>query len=169
MPKPSPSASGPLGFLRRRSRAPFVPWEELRKRETDTSMAVLRQRRKLERREDRARRLISYWPLAAGLVLSLFAPMLKGVAESLGPWAMTLFFPFVVVARRPEIYLGDFTRLLPTVVLYAQFPVEGLFARLVLKRGLKPMSVAGQVFMFHLMGILELVMLTNVPSQLLQR
>lgn len=168
MTKPSQTSFGLFRFFRRKRRDVFTPWEAIRQREIDASMAVLHERRRAERRTHRARRLVSYWPLAVGLVLSLFAPLLKEVAESLGPWAMTLFFPFVVVAQRPEVDTGNFTLMLPTVVLYAQFPIEGLFARLVLKRGLKPVSVAGQVCMFHLMGILELVMLTNLPSQLLR-
>lgn len=169
MAKPPSSSNGLFDFLRRKRRDPFTPWHEIRQREVDASLAVLHERRKMERHEDRTRRVASYWPLAIGLVLSMFAPLLKEVAESLGPWAMTLFFPFVVVARRPEVYVGNLTHVLPTIVLYAQFPIEGLFARLVLKRGLKPVSVAGQVCMFHLLGILELVMLTNLPGQLLRR
>ena len=132
-------------------------------------MAILRQRRQMERHDRRAGTLISWWPIGVGLVLSMFAPLLKAVAESLGPWAMTLIFPFVVVAQRPEVHLGHLTQYLPLAVLFAQFPLEGMFARLVLRRGLRPASVAGQVFMFHLLGILELVMLTSVPAQLWHR
>ena len=166
MTKTSSSSSGLLGFLRRRRDA-FTPWEEIRRREVDASLAVLHRRRRTEREQEHTRRLLSYWPIAVGLLLGAFAPLLKDLAEMLGPWAMTVFFPFVQVANRPEMYVGDFTPYLPTVVLYAQFPIEGLFARLVLKRGLKPAAVTGQVVLFHLLGVLELVMLTNLPSQLL--
>ena len=167
MPEPSPSSNALFRFFRRKRDA-FTPWEEIRRRELKASMAVLHERRKIERQEQHARVLLSYWPVFAGLLLSLFAPLIQHFAESLGPWAMTLFFPFVIVARRPEIDVGHLAAILPSIVLYVQFPIEGMFARLVLKRGLKPVTVAGQVCMFHLMGILELVMLTNMPVHLLR-
>ena len=168
MAKPSPSSSGPFSFLRRKREDVVTPWEEIRQQERDASMAVLEERRRVEHREKLAQRLVSYWPVAAGLLLSGLAPWIMGFAASFGPWAMTLIFPFVMVARRPEVSAGHFSYVLPTLVLYAQFPIEGLFARLVLKRGVKPVAVAGQVCLFHLLGILELVMLTNVPIRLLR-
>ncbi len=169
MINPSPSPNGFGGMFRRPRRRDYTPWEQIRQQEIDASMAVLRKRREAERETRRSTRLISWWPVGAGLVLSMFAPLLKDVAESLGPWAMTLIFPFVVVAQRPEVYAGHFTQYVPVAVLFAQFPLEGMFARLVLRRGLRPASVAGQVCMFHLLGILELVMLSSVPAQLFHR
>lgn len=145
---------------RERTRA-IAAWEAQRKRELEESMAVLHARREAERREQLRRRIVALWPLGLGVLLGLLGPEIEFVAETLGPWCMTLVYPFVELALRPEIQVGPITHMLPTVMLYTQFPIEGLLALIVLKRRVRPMSVIWQVSLFHFLGLAELWMLSG--------
>lgn len=120
-------------------------------------MELLRRRQREERLEKLAARAFSYWPVVAGLLLAAVAPELRVLAASFAPWGMRLVFPFVVLAGRPELNTGTaFSRLLPSIMLYAQFPLEGLMARLFLRGRISVAGVALQVFFFHFLAAMEL-------------
>jgi hypothetical protein len=75
---------------------------------------------------------------------------------------MSIVFPFAVIAGRPEIYMGDkVAALLPTVMLYLQFPLEGYMARTVLKGKVTVRGVIIQVLFYHLLAIAELFLLNG--------
>jgi hypothetical protein len=159
-----PSAPKRSGFFRRKKAPAYQPWDELRRRETAAGLALLKARRRSELDERRLKNLISMWPVGAGIALAAFAPLLKAGAELVGPWTVALIFPFVVLAQRPELQVGPITHMLPTFMLFAQFPIEGLLARIILRRQVLPVSVAVQVLLFHFLGIVEVWML-NGASQ----
>ena len=126
------------------------------------SLAILRNRQRDERRAQNLRAIVSFWPVAVGILLGCMAPLLQHIAQLVGPWGMAVVFPFVVLAQRPEVQMGSITHLLPTIMLYAQFPLEGWLARIVLRRNVKAFPVAGHVLLFHFLGIAELLLLSGV-------
>jgi hypothetical protein len=140
------------------------PWEELRRQEAAAGLALLEEKRRDERDEKRLRNLLSMWPLGVGILLAGFAPAMMSVAEAAGPVSVMLIFPFVVLASRPELQVGPITHILPTFMLYAQFPIEGLLARIILRRPVLPISVTVQVLLFHFLGIVEVWMLNGAAQ-----
>jgi hypothetical protein len=162
MPHRSQSALGLLSLFRRRTTQPPADWEIAIAQERAQSLAILRNRQRSERRAQSLRATISFWPVAVGILLGCMAPMLQHVAQSLGVWGMPLVFPFVVLAQRPEVQIGSMTHLLPTIMLYGQFPLEGWLARIVLRRKVTAFPVAGHVLLFHFLGISELLLLSGV-------
>ena len=103
------------------------------------------------------RRLLRLWPIAVGIVLACFAPDLQNLIAPYQPWGMRILFPFVVISGRHELQFGDtITRMLPQVMLYIQFPFEGLLAKMALKSRVTFSGVAGQLFFFHFLGATEL-------------
>jgi hypothetical protein len=100
-------------------------------------------------------------------VLAAFSPALKAITNLIGPWTTMLVFPYAVLAERPELQVGPLTHLLPTIMLFAQFPIEGLLARIILRRSVLPVSVAVQVLLFHFLGIVEVWMLYGASQPII--
>jgi hypothetical protein len=100
------------------------------------------------------------WPLAGGLLLAGLAPVLQSELLYVPHWVMWLVFPFVVLTGRRDLGLnGEFTNIVPLVILYIQFPVEGLFTFLSLSRR-APVAVAlAPAFFLHISGFFILLML----------
>jgi hypothetical protein len=110
------------------------------------------------------------WPIAAGLLLGLMAPQLRAMLMRFEPWAAGLVFPFAALARRPELHAGaHLAGSLPLLFLYAQFPVEGLIARIAVRSRVSLAGVAGQVFYFHFLGALQLLMVSGAVGRILAR
>jgi hypothetical protein len=148
-----------LGLFR--SKEQIQPWDAARQQEAEVGLALLAERRRNERFERRLKFFLSMWPVGFGICLAIVAPNLLEYVQSWGPWGATLFFPFVVLANRPELQAGPITHLLPSIMLYAQFPIEGLLARVILRRPVLPLSVTVQVLLFHFLGIVEVWMLSG--------
>lgn len=153
-----------LGIFARKEDVSFKPWDEARQQEAAAGLALLAERRRSELLEKRLRQLLSMWPVGVGIFLSIISPVLLDLAKSWGAWGPTLIFPFVVLADRPELQAGPITHLLPAIMLYAQFPIEGLLARIILRRPVLPISVTIQVLLFHFLGIVEVWMLNGSGS-----
>jgi len=170
MPETTESAPGRFGIFRRVEQNPALPRSEIQsKRDLDASLALLRERQREERRIRRVKRIVSYWPIFVGLALSAVAPDLQAIAALYGYWGSALVFPYVALAARPEIQAGPITHLLPAIMLYAQFPIEGLLARYILRRRVRLTSVAAQVLLFHSLGVAELWMLSGALGKMLAR
>jgi hypothetical protein len=170
MPETIESAPSRFRIFRRDYPNPALVWYEgQRKMELEASLAVLRQRQREERSVRRIKLLISYWPVAVGLLLGAAAPELQALAARFDYWGPVLAFPYVALAARPEIQAGPITHLLPAIMLYAQFPIEGWLARYILKRRIRLTSVAAQVLLFHFLGIAELWLLHGELGKLLAR
>jgi hypothetical protein len=106
------------------------------------------------------------WPLLVGLALAVFAPKLMDTLGSLDPWIERAVFPYVLLAQRPEFGLKwEFSGYLPRVILFAQFPIEGLLTVFNLRRRF-PMWVAiGQLIVIHLIGAFALFLLITPRAQ----
>ncbi len=123
-------------------------------------------------REQRRRRRVGWmlrsWPIAVGLLLALCAPALCAFLTRSHPWGLWLVFPFALLAHRPELDVNDkIAHLLPQVILYAQFPLEGLVARMVLRRHVTIPGVTGQIFYFHFLAAVQLAMVSGILNPLL--
>lgn len=102
------------------------------------------------------------WPFVSGLVLGIFSLELWNVLADLNQWGSWLVFPFVVLAARPEFGFGPgLNHPLPQLILFVQFPVEGLLAMLNLRlKGRISYAFAPIVFA-HLAGAFFLFLLTE--------
>lgn len=124
-----------------------------------TGLILLDDHQKTHRHNKRIESLIRSWPIFVGILLSLCAPMLRDLLENFKPWGMWLVFPFVSLSERPEMRLGDeLKQLLPQLVLYAQFPFEGFAAKRFLKGRVTLRGVAGQVLLYHFLGVVQLLL-----------
>lgn len=169
MTKPRGPAKAPRPLTPREQKHAIAHFEAERKRERDAGLAILDARRKEEERARVRQQIIEMWPLWLGMVVGMFGPAIAFVAQTFGSWCMTLVFPFVALAQRPEIQVGPITRILPTLMLYLQFPIEGWLAYIVLRHHVKPLSVVWQVALFHFLGLAELWMLTGTAFDFLRR
>lgn len=171
MPENTDSKPGP-GQGRRNSAQPLTAWEELemqRRKELEANLAALQSQWKHERRQRRLRHMASLWPLIAGLLLGAMAPLLRSIVQAVcGQTGVVVLFPYVVLAARPELQAGPITHMLPSLMLYAQFPVEGWLARFILRRRVHLANVVGQVLLFHGLGLAELWLLSGGLEQLLR-
>ena len=139
--------------------------EALYAMETQANLAALRERQRSFKQQKAVAHYLEYWPAAVGIAISLVAPQIHDMLLPMGPWAMSIVFPFAVIAGRPEIYMGDkVAALLPTVMLYLQFPLEGYMARTVLKGKVTVRGVIIQVLFYHLLAIAELFLLNGFMS-----
>ena len=122
-----------------------------------TSFVILDDVRQKARRKKRLENLLTSWPIYAGVLISLCAPMLSDLLEPFKPFGMWLVFPFVELVARPELRMGDqFHQMAPQVMLFLQFPLEGLMAKKFLKGRVTVRAVAFQLFLYHFLGIVQL-------------
>ena len=99
----------------------------------------------------------AYWPVGVGIFVSFFAPQIRDLADPFRPLGLWISFPMVALSIRPEVYMGaHMAALLPTAMLYLQFPLEGLLAKIALKDNVTPYGVMLQVLFFHALCIIEL-------------
>jgi hypothetical protein len=100
---------------------------------------------------------LSWWPVAAGVVLGVLAGPLRSLLTPYEPWGMRLVFPLVLVSGLRETGFSDeFTRTMPQLMLILQFPLEGLLARVMLRRGVRVFSAVGQLVFLHALCALVL-------------
>jgi hypothetical protein len=93
---------------------------------------------------------VSWWPVAAGVVLGCLAPQLRSLLASYEPWGPRVVFPFVEFVGLHEIGMSaELTRTLPQLMLYLQFPLEGLLTKSNLGRSYKISSAVGQLVFLH--------------------
>jgi hypothetical protein len=78
---------------------------------------------------------------------------------------MRAVFPFVLVAGRQEIGMSEeLTRTLPQLMLFLQFPLEGLLTKITLSRGVKVLGATGQLIFLHAVAALVLWLISGVPQ-----
>lgn len=103
---------------------------------------------------------VSWWPVLIGVAAGIWAPALHHQLEDLAPWAVRLVFPFMELLGREEIGLSDELRKnLPQIMLFMQFPLEGLLTRLTLRQARMGRAV-GQLVFLHLVASLILWIIT---------
>ncbi len=169
MLKRSGKKSGPNAGSQASHSAALEAIDALYTLEMKANLAALRDQRRRTRLHQTVSNWTEYWPVAVGIVISLFAPQLRDMVSVFRPWGMWIVFPFVSLAGRPEVYMGDgMAALLPLVMLYAQFPLEGLLARVALKGNVTLTGVFGQVLFFHTLCIIELWLVNGAFWQVLR-
>lgn len=162
-----PSYTSVYRLERFRANTPSIP-EHLQ--EIEEERRRFRAWLRLERMKLGLRRLLDCWPLALGLALGFAAPHLRTVLMRSHPWGMWVVFPLVLLAARPEVQAaGPIAGGLPLLMLYLQFPLEGLVVQAGLRRRVTVPGVAGQVFYFHYLAAMQLLMVSGVAVRALMQ
>lgn len=156
-------AGVPTGSL-----SPAYLAQELQRLQLAARVAAVNKQIRRERRARSYRYWASFWPVALGVVLGAYAPMLRDLAASHAPWATALLFPLSVVAQQREIHLSwAMAQALSPVMIYAQLPLDGLLASMILKHRPTVLSVCGQVTCLHALAVLYLGLVTGSLTQIL--
>jgi hypothetical protein len=138
--------------------------------EMRANLVALSQQRRTARLHRSLAQWSEYWPVALGILASFFAPQLREFVEPYRPWGLWVSFPMVAISIRPEIYMGTkMASLMPMAMLYLQFPIEGLLAKIALKGNVTPYGVMVQVLYFHGLCIMQLWLLNGGFWHLLGR
>lgn len=162
-----PSYTSVYRLERFRANTPSIP-EHIQ--QIDEERRAFRAWLRLQRIKLRLRRLLDYWPVALGLALGVAAPHLRALLMRSHPWGMWVVFPFVLLAARPEVQaVAPMAGALPMLMLYAQFPLEGLIVQSVLRQRVTVPGVAGHVFYLHYLAAMQLLMISGVVGQALMR
>lgn len=102
------------------------------------------------------------WPVVFGVVLAIVAPRLRDMLADYEPWGMRLVFPFVLLSGRRELGLGDeLSKNLPQLMLYLQFPLEGLLTMWSLGRRLAFSTCLAQLAFLHAIAAFVLWLLSQ--------
>jgi hypothetical protein len=100
---------------------------------------------------------VSWLPIAAGIALGSVAPQLFAFAAHWNPWGLRVVFPYVQLCALHEIGMSDeLTRTIPQLMLYLQFPLEGLLVASNMRRGARFAAAIGPVPGLHFVGGLVL-------------
>jgi hypothetical protein len=101
--------------------------------------------------------LAIWWPVLVGVALGFFAPQIRDLVEPYDPWGMRAVFPFVQFFGLREIGMSEeLTRTLPQLMLYLQFPLEGLLTKFTLGRGVHAINALAQLVFLHVVAALVL-------------
>ncbi len=153
--------------------SPYIPprrgatLDSLRLLELAAIHDKIRTQRRLESSKQFLQNLARLWPVAVGAGLACCAPQLRDLVSSCQPWGMWILFPFVAIAKRPEMQFGgEISRMMPQIMLYAQFPLEGLLARIILKKRVTLPGVARLIFFVHFLAAAELCLVSGVLWQI---
>jgi len=137
-------------------------FDEVCKQEMQAGLARIHRQLEQERRKEHLRFLVGLWPIAAGLALACFAPLASELLAPSTSMEMGIVFPFVVLAGRPELHLTGFlAAVLPQFMLYAQFPLEGLVARMASKDRVTLPAITARIACFHVMAALLLLLVSG--------
>jgi hypothetical protein len=98
---------------------------------------------------------LSWWPLLAGIVITLVAVKTAEILPLMGPdglFRLKLLYPFALLLKQPQLGLAEQTSdSWSQMMLYAQWVIYGLYASLAMRW--KPVwSVLMQVVVVHLLG-----------------
>ena len=124
---------------------------------SESALFVLKDRHDRERHSRLVQSLVTSWPIFVGILMAFCAPFLSEVLSVFKPWGMWLVFPFVELVGRPELHFGhDFQASAPHIMLFLQFPLEGLIAKKFLRGRVTLRGVASQVMIYHVLGAAQL-------------
>jgi hypothetical protein len=138
--------------------------EMIWKLEMDAALARLHRRLEAERRKMQREYLLRFWPFVLGLAISGIAPQLKEMLNLLfHPGGMGLVFPLVVIAGRPELHLGShLAGLVPQIMLYVEYPLEGLLIKSVIKGKVTAGAVFKRYAALHILAGILLLLVSGV-------
>jgi len=126
--------------------------DALSKRLRAAHIAAMKKQMQSERRKRSLQHLAAFWPVPLGLLMSFYAPMLHDLAATLAPWVATFIFSLAALVP-PDSSRGT-GQWIFQALLYAQFPLDGLFAYALLRRRFSLLSVWGQVICLHVIALL---------------
>jgi hypothetical protein len=139
---------------------------EIERQQVARLIADFRKRLRVERQTRSLQSLSSFWPVAVGILLGVYAPFLGDLTANSAPWASTLLFPFSALMGEPGLHLSSNTaQSLAQFLLYAQFPLEGLLVRIILKHRTGFFEVFGRVTCLHIFALLYLVLVSGSLNQ----
>ena len=141
--------------------------DQIAQAHTQEALARIHKQFQARRRKESREYLAGFWPVGLGFLLACFAPLLSRLLAAYDPWGMDLVFPFVVLSARPELHLsGQLAAWLPQFMLYAQFPLEGLLAKVALKGSMTLFSTAIRALFFHAMATTLLLLVGGTIGQM---
>jgi hypothetical protein len=141
---------------------------ELERLHLKARMATVNKQMRRERQARSFRYWATYWPVAVGVLLSAYAPLLRDLAAGYASWDATLLFPLSAVAGQQGLNLTSGTaQSLAQFFLFAQFPLDGLLARMILKHRPTMMSVCGHVAGLHTLAVLYIALVSGSFNQFL--
>lgn len=148
--------------------APAYIATELGRLHLKARVAAVNKQMRRERQARSYRYWATFWPVALGVLLGIYAPALRDLAAGYAPWAATLLFPLSAVAAQREMHLGLYmAQGLSQVMLYAQLPFDGLLACAFLRQRPTVLSVCGHVTCLHALAVLYLGLVTGSVGQVL--
>jgi hypothetical protein len=130
-------------------------------------LAPVRSGRLSELEEDHSREkpsgLALWWPILVGIALAFAAPRLWILIQT--PWGELgprVVFPYLLLLARPEVGLShELANNLSQLMIYLQFPLEGLVVTWGMARGGSFSKAFAQVAFLHGLGILVLWLLSQ--------
>jgi hypothetical protein len=100
---------------------------------------------------------LRWLPIAVGIAIASVAPQIHALAALWNPWGLRVIFPFVQLTGLHEIGMSDeLTRTVPQLMLYMQFPLEGLLVASNLRRGMRLTAAVGPIPALHFVAGLVL-------------
>lgn len=103
------------------------------------------------------------WPAIFGFMLAVITQTIwNKVDTNWGDLGLRIVFPFVLLSGRPEFGFGpELTKSLPQLMLYLQFPLEGLLVSFSLSRRMTFSRAIVQIAFLHFIGAFVLWLLTS--------
>jgi hypothetical protein len=111
--------------------------------------------------------LISWWPVMAGVVVTYLALNLLNTLALTGhsEWFLRILFPYALLLRQPELGLSEeLGNSLSQLMMYAQFPMEGLLMKLTMRKAPVFKSLM-QVASIHVIVLTIVVILIEFVSR----
>jgi hypothetical protein len=129
-----------------------------------STQTVARPKPKKKTKKKQSRSWLAWWPLAAGIAVTLAAVKTAEILPLMGPGGLLrleLLYPFALLFKQPVLGLSDSAgELSSQIMLYAQFPLYGLYASI--RTRWKPLwAVLLHLAAFHLVGFGVLWLLTQ--------
>jgi hypothetical protein len=139
---------------------------EIERQQVSRLITAFHRRQRAERQMRSLRSLASFWPVALGMLLGAYAPYLSDLTANSAPWASTLLFPLsALVGERGFNLSRETAQALAQFLLYAQFPLEGLMVRIVLKHRTGLFRVFAHVTCLHIFALLYLGLASGALNQ----
>jgi len=107
---------------------------------------------------------VSWWPVVVGVALGVAGAQVHRILAGLDPWAMRAVFPLALIMGLRETGLSEeLRRNLPEIMVFLQFPLEGLLMRAMLRRGSRLTATLSQLAFLHGVCALVLWMVAETP------
>jgi hypothetical protein len=103
------------------------------------------------------------WPVIFGVLLAIIAPKIWNKVQELGgDVGLRLMFPYVLLSGRTELGISqELANSLPQLMIYLQFPIEGLITAWSLSRRVRFSMAMVQLAFLHGLGAFVLWILTK--------